>query len=63
MSQIKWCVTQGGWPVASGQGPIDRALAEMMHYAMVYGQDGPVEMKTKTGSGNWKPYKDADNRE
>jgi hypothetical protein len=63
MSDIKWCVMQGGYPVASGFGPNDRAIAEMLHYATVYRQDGPVEMKTRIGSGRWKPYDDADHRE
>lgn len=63
MSVLKWCVMQDGYPVASGVGPHDRALAEMMHYAMIYGQDGPVEMKTRTGSGKWKPYVDPDTEE
>lgn len=63
MSDLKWCVMQGGYPVASGVGPTDRALAEMMHYAIIYGQDGPVEMKTRTGSGKWKPYVDPDTTE
>jgi hypothetical protein len=54
---------QGGYPVASGFGPEERAISEMKHYAMVYGQDGPVEMKTRTAGSKWKIYTDADHRE
>ena len=63
MSDFRWCVMQGGYPVASGFGPKERAIAEMLHHATVYRQDGPVEMKTKTGGSKWKPYDDADHRE
>ena len=35
---------QNDSPVASACGPRGRALAEIMHYAAVYGQDGPVEI-------------------
>lgn len=44
-SSMKECdfeVTQGGMTVASGTGPHDSAVSEAMHYAMTYGQDGPV---------------------
>lgn len=37
-------VHQDGTPVALASGPRDRAYAEAMHYAAVYGQDGPVEV-------------------
>lgn len=30
--------------VAAASGPRARAYAEAMHYAFVYGQDGPVEV-------------------
>lgn len=30
--------------VASSSGPRDQAWREIMHYAAVYGQDGPVEV-------------------
>lgn len=63
MSQINWCVMQDGYPVASGFGPKERAIAEMKHYAMVYEQDGPVEMRTRTAGSKWKTYEDADHRE
>lgn len=35
---------QGDDIAAHASGPRDRALAEIMHYAAVYGQDGPVEV-------------------
>ena len=54
---------QDCYPVASGFGPKDRAIAEMLHYAAVYEQDGPVVMKTKTGGSKWKIYDDANHRE
>ncbi len=34
---------QGGKIVASGAGPKEAMLREAAHYAMVYGQDGPVK--------------------
>ncbi|MBX9907450.1 MAG: hypothetical protein K2Z25_01925 [Beijerinckiaceae bacterium] len=37
-------VHQDGTPVALASGPRGRAYAEAMHYAAVYGQDGPVEV-------------------
>ena len=37
-------VWQDGMPVAGSSGPRERALAEAMHYAQVYGQDGPVSV-------------------
>jgi hypothetical protein len=35
-------VMQGGATVAKGCGSHDSAVSEATHYAMVYGQDGPV---------------------
>lgn len=35
-------VTQAGSTVASGTAPHDAAVSEATHYAMTYGQDGPV---------------------
>ena len=63
MSELRWCVMQDGYPVASGFGPKDRAIAEMKHYAMVYEQDGPVELRVRTAGSRWKPYVVEDNRE
>ena len=37
-------VRQDGMMVAGASGPRDRALREALHYAQVYGQDGPVEL-------------------
>jgi hypothetical protein len=37
-------VRQEGMLVAMSSGPRDRALADIMHYASVYAQDGPVEV-------------------
>lgn len=63
MSELRWCVMQDGYPVASGSGPKDRAIAEMKRYAVIYEEDGPVEMKIRTAGSKWKPYDDADHRE
>lgn len=38
-------VTQDGMTVARGVGPHDSAVAEATHYALMYGQDGPVAWK------------------
>lgn len=34
---------QDGRVVASGEGPREDMLREAMHYATIYGQDGPVQ--------------------
>jgi hypothetical protein len=44
---------QGGIPVAWAEGP--NALGEINRYAMVYGQDGPVQIERHT-SGKWKSW-------
>jgi hypothetical protein len=36
---------QDGQKVAGCQGPRERAEAQIAHYAMMYGEDGPVEIK------------------
>lgn len=36
---------QDGMMVANASGPRDRAKSEIEHYAFVYSQDGPVEIK------------------
>lgn len=48
-------IIQDGQPVAGGDAP-DRktAMREMIHYAMVYGQDGPVTCQMRTGKNKWK---------
>lgn len=38
-------IWQDGMPVASCSGPRALAEAEAAHYALVYGQDGPVEIR------------------
>jgi len=42
---------QDGLVVASAEGPT--ALAEIKHYAMVYGQDGHVVIQRPNGRGGW----------
>lgn len=43
-TQATFEVYQDGAPVAMASGPRERAYAEAMHYAAVYGQDSPVEV-------------------
>lgn len=43
--RASFSVVQDGIIVASGDGPYEQAVAEANHYAMVYAQDGPVEVK------------------
>lgn len=37
-------VWQDGVEVAAGNGPLPEILATAQHYAMMYGQDGPVRV-------------------
>lgn len=45
IDECEFEVTQGGMTVARGSGPHDSAVAEATHYALMYGQDGPVDWK------------------
>lgn len=39
-------IWQGGMVVATGLGPdLEAVRREAMHYAMIYGQDGPVVLR------------------
>lgn len=38
---------QDGMMVACVEGPRRKALSEIRHYALMYGQDGPVEIREK----------------
>ncbi|CAL62446.1 Hypothetical protein HEAR2315 [Herminiimonas arsenicoxydans] len=38
-------IWQDGMCVASSSGPREDAQREALHYAAVYGQDGPVELR------------------
>jgi len=40
-------VRQGGITVASGSGPYEDIRREAAHYAAVYGQDGPVQVRVR----------------
>ena len=42
-----YTIKQGGIVVAAGSGPRSFVEREAAHYAIVYGQDGPVEMKIR----------------
>jgi hypothetical protein len=44
---------QDGQPVAWVEG--SNAVAEILHYAAVYGQDGPVTIQKKV-NGRWKDW-------
>ncbi len=44
-------IWQNGERVASCCGPDETARQEADHYAMVYGQDGPVEIKKRRQRG------------
>lgn len=52
--RIRFRLKQGGIPVAWSEGP--SALAEIQHYAMVYGQDGPVLIE-RHSNGKWRAWK------
>lgn len=41
---ITYEVWQDGMPVASTEGPDEQALRGARHYALMYGQDGPVKI-------------------
>jgi hypothetical protein len=42
--EAEYEVHQNGMPVAFAGGPHEQAFREAMHYAAVYGQDGPVQV-------------------
>ncbi len=46
---------QGGQPVASVHGPEEDCRREIVHYAMVYIEDGPVRIERKVGK-KWEPW-------
>ena len=50
-------IIQDGQPVAKCSSTDKRAmLRELLHYAAVYGQDGPATMQIRTGKNKWKDY-------
>ena len=52
----KFSVKQGGLVVASGDCPTEEdAKREAAHYAMMYSQDGPVEVKCAMYGKEQKP--------
>ncbi len=53
MERERYRLIQGGIPVAWSEGP--GAVAEIRHYAMVYGQDGPVKIERHSG-GKWRVW-------
>jgi hypothetical protein len=46
-------VWQDGMMVAGGSGPMDRVRSEARHYALVYGQDGDVEVRVRLDGEPW----------
>lgn len=57
-------IMQGGIVVASGSGPTERSImTETAHYAMIYGQDGPVDVMVWQGArATKKPRRDEPGR-
>jgi hypothetical protein len=53
MERERFRLKQDGIPVAWSEGP--NALAEINHYAAVYGQDGPVMIERHT-KGKWRKF-------
>lgn len=53
MEDERYRLIQGGLPIAWSQG--NRALAEIQHYAMVYSQDGDVQIEIKKGR-KWRAW-------
>ncbi|GLT01154.1 hypothetical protein GCM10007897_25450 [Sphingobium jiangsuense] len=51
--RLRFRLVQGGIPVAWSEGP--RAYDEIMHYAVVYSQDGPVKIQAHE-RGKWRPW-------
>jgi hypothetical protein len=48
-------IIQDGMPVAWAEADNEAdMLREMMHYASVYQQDGPVQIEFREGNGKWK---------
>jgi hypothetical protein len=50
---------QDGQPVAWAEGP--KADVEIVHYAFVYAQDGPVTIQKKV-NGRWKLWNENDDQ-
>ncbi len=49
MDEAEFEIWQDGMMVAGCSGPREWAKAEANHYALVYSQDGPVEIRDVTG--------------
>lgn len=52
MSEFR--LLQNDMVVAQVSGPLTQALAELYHYAIIYGQDGPVKTEYRVGK-EWLP--------
>jgi hypothetical protein len=53
LERERYRLIQDGMPVAWSEGPL--AINEINHYALVYGQDGPVKIE-RHSSGKWRPW-------
>lgn len=52
----RYRLKQDGIVVAVVEGPSQSARQEIMHYAMMYAQDGPVVIE-RIRNGRWERYK------
>jgi hypothetical protein len=48
---MRYRVIQDGMPVAWATGE-----REILHYAAIYGQDGPVAIEERPEKGRWRKY-------
>jgi len=55
MSRIRFRLRQHGMTVASADGEMAEAEAEIMHYAKQYREDGEVTIQ-HNAEGHWKRY-------
>lgn len=53
MSSEEYRLIQGGIEVASVCGPSEDARREIVHYAMMYVEDGPVRIEQRQGE-SWR---------
>lgn len=51
----RYRLKQNGLIVAFAMG--NEAEREIMHYAMIYAQDGPVTVERRAANGKWKVVK------
>lgn len=50
-------IIQDGQPVAGTSSESrDTMLRDLLHYAAMYGQDGPVKIEVRSGKSRWRRY-------